>query len=133
MIRRRIVTDAAAHDGTRLREGLIDPNNTASEVWADTAYRSEANETFLRSIGKVSRIHVKKPHGKPVQPRTAAANAKKSTVRAHVEHPFAVLKGPMRLVVRTIGKARAEAAITLATMAYNLKRWCWLDRRTVPA
>lgn len=133
VIRRRIVTDAAAHDGTRLREGLIDPNNTASEVWADTAYRSEANETFLRGIGKVSRIHVKKPRGKPMSRRTAAANAKKSTVRAHVEHPFAVLKGPMHLVVRTIGKARAEAAITLAAMAYNMKRWCWLDRRSVPA
>lgn len=39
----------------------------------------------------------------------------------------------MRLVVRTIGKARAEAAITLAAMAYNRKRWGWLDRKTMPA
>ena len=51
VIRRRLVTDAAAHDGARLREGLIDPNNTASDVWADTAYRSRANENYLRSIG----------------------------------------------------------------------------------
>ena len=27
VIRRQMVTDAAAHDGARLREGLIDPNN----------------------------------------------------------------------------------------------------------
>lgn len=54
--------------------------------------------------------------------RTAAANAKNSAVRAHVKHPFAALKGPMHLVVRTIGKARAEAAITIASMAYNMKR-----------
>jgi hypothetical protein len=39
----------------------------------------------------------------------------------------------MRLVVRTIGKARAEATITLAAMAYNMKRWCWLDRKSLPA
>ncbi len=39
-IRTSRVTDAAAHDGARLREGLIDPENTASDVWADTAYRS---------------------------------------------------------------------------------------------
>ena len=45
IIRRHKVTDAAAHDGARLREGLIDPVNTASDVWADTAYRSSANET----------------------------------------------------------------------------------------
>ena len=38
------VTDAAAHDVARLREGLIDPENTASDVWADTAYRSAKNE-----------------------------------------------------------------------------------------
>ncbi len=40
IIRRHRVTHAAAHDGAQLREGLIDPNNTASDVWADTAYRS---------------------------------------------------------------------------------------------
>jgi IS5 family transposase len=130
VIRRPAVTDAAAHDGARLREGLIDPNNTASDVWADTAYRSKANEDDLRGIGKVSRIHVKKPKGKPMSKRTSQANAKKSSVRARVEHPFAVLKGPMRLMVRTIGLARAEGAITFAAMAYNMKRWCWLDRRS---
>ncbi len=51
-IRRQKVTDAAAHDGARLREGLIDPSNTASDVWADTAYRSKANEEFLSDRGK---------------------------------------------------------------------------------
>lgn len=133
VIRRRITTDAAAHDGARLREGLIDPNNTASDVWADTAYRSQANEDFLRGIGKVSRIHVKKPKGRSMSKRTSQANATKSAVRSRVEHPFAVLKGAMRLMVRTIGKARAESTITLAVMAYNMKRWCWLDRRSAPA
>ena len=38
----------------------------------------------------------------------------------------------MGLVVRTIGLARATA-ITVANMAYNMKRWCWLDRRSLPA
>ncbi len=37
VIRRGRTNDAAAHDGARLREGLIDPNNTASDVWADAA------------------------------------------------------------------------------------------------
>jgi hypothetical protein len=36
-------------------------------------------------------------------------------------------------VIRTIGLARASAAVTLTNMAYNMKRWCWLDRRAVPA
>jgi IS5 family transposase len=39
----------------------------------------------------------------------------------------------MGLVIRTIGLARASAAVTLANMAYNMKRWYWPDRRSVPA
>jgi transposase, IS5 family len=132
IIRRAKVTDAAAHDGARLREGLIDPNNTGSDVWADSAYRSAENERFLAGLGKVSRIHRRKPPGRPMPKRTARANAAKSAVRAHVEHPFAHQKGPMRLVIRTIGIARATAAVMLANMTYNMKRWCWLDRTTQP-
>ena len=133
IIRRAKVTDAAAHDGARLREGLIDPTNTASDVWADSAYRSAENERFLAGIGKVSRIHRRKPPGRPMPKRTARANAAKSSVRAHVEHPFAHQKGPMGMVIRTIGIARATATVVLANMAYNMKRWCWLDGRRAPA
>jgi IS5 family transposase len=141
VIRRGKTTDAAAHDGARLREGLIDPNNTASDVWAGdrrsagghTAYRSGENERYLADNGKVSCIHRRKPPGRPMPRHHARANAAKSTVRAHVEHPFAYQKGVMGLVIRTIGLARANATITLANMAYNMKRWCWLDRRAAPA
>ena len=37
IVRRQIVTDAARHDGGRLREGLIQRANTARDVWADSA------------------------------------------------------------------------------------------------
>src|SRR5512134_350864 len=133
IIRRGKVTNAAAHDGARLREGLIDQNNTASDVWADSAYRSAENERFLARIGKTSRIHCRKPKGTPMPRRTARANAVKSAIRAAVEHPFAHQKGFMGLVIRTIGLARAEATIRLANIAYNMKRWCWLERRALPA
>lgn len=133
IIRRSLVSDAAAHDGARLREGLIDPDNTASAVWADTAYRSQVNEAYLEGHGKVSQVHRKKPRGKAMPKRTARANAKKSAVRARVEHVFAHQKGFMGLAIRTIGLARAKATITLANMAYNMKRWCWLEGRGVPA
>ena len=52
-----------AYEGARLREGLLDKTNTARPVWADTAYRSKANEEFLARNGLVSRIHCKKPPG----------------------------------------------------------------------
>ncbi len=132
-IRRQEVTDAAAHDGARLREGLVDPTNTASDVWADTAYRSAANEAFLEARGKVSRIHRKKPRGKPLPRHTARANARKSAVRATIEHVFAQQKDRMNLVVRSIGIERARATIVMANIAYNLGRWRWWEGRPVPA
>jgi len=133
VIRRQKVTNAAAADGARLREGLIAPDNTAGDVWADSAYRSQANEDYLVGQGKVSRIHRKKPKGKPMPVAIRRANAAKSKIRARVEHVFAEQKDRMGLFIRTIGIARAEAAMTFANMAFNMKRWCWLTRRPAEA
>jgi len=77
-IRKWAATDAAAYEGARLREGLLDKTNTASSVWADTAYRSAANETFMEKNGFVSRVHRKKPKGKPMPDAVRRANAEKS-------------------------------------------------------
>ena len=133
LIRTWLVTDAAAHDGARLREGLIDPTNAASPVWADTAYRSAANEAFLTGRGKTSPIHRKKPKGRPMPRRMARANARKSAVWSGIEHVFAAQKGAMDLVIRTIGIARARTRIGLANLAYNMKRLAWLERQLAPA
>jgi transposase, IS5 family len=129
LIRKWRVTDAAAHAGSRLKD-LLDPTNTASEVWADSAYRSKKNEELLRERLLVSRIHRKKPADRPMPARTARANAKKSAVRAHVEHVFAEQKARMGLFVRTIGLARATAKIGLANLVYNMRRLLWLERQT---
>jgi IS5 family transposase len=111
LIRKWTATDAAAYDGARLAD-VLDRENTASEVWADTAYRSAKNEDHLTRHGFVSCIHRKKPKGRPMAERTRNANARKSKVRSAVEHVFAYQKGPMVvLVVRTIGIARARVAI----------------------
>jgi len=123
-----------SHISIDRRHGLIRRGKTtASDVWADTAYRSAENERYLAGIGRVSRIHRRKPRGRSMPRHHARANAANSAVRAHVEHPFAHQKGIMGLVIRTIGLARESAAVTLTNMAYNMKRWCWLGRRAVPA
>ena len=82
VIRRQIVTAAAAHDGKRLREGLIDHGNTCGEVGADTAYRSAENKKWLKENGLNSGIHRKKPRGRPMPARTSKANGCKSKDRA---------------------------------------------------
>jgi IS5 family transposase len=125
-------THAAAHDGARLEE-VLDGDNTASGVWADTAYRSAKNEAMLAARGLVSRIHRKKPKGRPMPARTRRANAAKSAVRSKVEHVFAHQKGLMGAVVRTIGLARARVKIGLVNLAYNMRRLVWLHGRGAPA
>ena len=50
LVRRFTVTHAAAHDGAQLG-AVLDPGNTASAVWADTAYRSAANLEMLERRG----------------------------------------------------------------------------------
>ena len=97
-IRSAKVTDGARFDGRMLRD-VVTRDNTASDVWADTAYRSQANEAWLKSMDRVSRVHRKKPRGKPMSRRASGANAKRSTVRARVEHVFARQKGQMGLFI----------------------------------
>lgn len=65
--------------------------------------------------------------------RTAKANAKKSAVRATVEHVFAQQKQRMKLTIRSIGIKRAAATIGMANIAYNLMRWRWWETRAAPA
>jgi len=127
-IRKGKTTDGARFDGRMLRD-VVTNDNTASDVWADTAYRSQANEKWLKRQSRVSRIHRRKPRGRPMPERTAKANAVKSKVRARVEHVFAQQKDQMGLFIRTIGIKRAEAKITLANLAYNMNRLIFHERR----
>jgi len=127
-IRKWTATDAAAYEGARLREGLLDKTNTAASVWADTAYRSAANEAFMAKNGFVSRIHRKKPKGRPMSDAVRRANALKSIVRSRVEHVFAEQKDRMGLFIRTIGIARAKVKIGMANLVYNFRRLVFWGR-----
>src|SRR5215207_7694739 len=126
LIRTWAATNAARHDGAQL-SNLVSKDNTASDLWADTAYRSKVNEKHLADNGLRSQIHRKKPPGRPMPLNVARANGAKSKVRSAVEHVFAHQKGPMGLVVRTIGLARATVKIGLANIVYNMRRAVWLS------
>lgn len=128
-IRKGKTTDGARFDGRMLRD-VVTKDNTSSDVWADTAYRSQSNEKWLKAQGRASRIHRKKPRGKPMPENIRRGNATKSKVRARVEHVFAHQKAVMSLFIRAIGIKRAEAKITLANLAYNMHRLIFHERRT---
>jgi transposase, IS5 family len=131
-IRSFAVTDAAAHDGGQLGK-LLDPHNTASGVWADSAYRSAANAALLARRGLVPHLQRPKPRGKPMPPHMVRGNASRARVRVAIEHVFAAQKCRLGLVIRSIGLARATARLGLANLVTNMRRLVWLEARLTPA
>ena len=126
LIRGWTVTGASAYDGAQLRN-VLDRKNTGSTVWADTAYRSKANETWLDRNGSPMSDAAK------LTEAMSRANGRRSRIRACIEHVFAQQKARMGLIVRTIGIARARTKIGIVNLAYNLTRYVWHERRTAPA
>src|SRR4051812_41997953 len=133
LMRRYTVTDAAVHDSQKL-EALLDPHNPASDVWADTAYRSKETEEKLAEKGLRSRIHRRASRGKPLSQRAQKANRTRSKVRSRVEHVFGHQHTSMGgKIVRTIGLVRAKAKIGLMNLVYNISRLAFLERTATPA
>lgn len=126
--RRYHVTDAAVHDSQAM-EAILDGDNTSSEVWADSAYRSAEIEGKLKGKGLKSRIHRKGKRNRPLSAREKRGNRTRSTVRARVEHVFGALSNDMGgPLVRAIGLVRAKARIGLRNLAYNMRRLVQLER-----
>ncbi len=128
LVRRYQVTDAAVHD-SQVLDDILDPDNTASDVWADSAYRSAEIEATLVERGLKSRIHRKGHRNKPLSEREMRGNKTRSSVRARVEHIFGSQSNDMGgTLVRSIGLVRTKARIGLKNLAYNMRRLVQLER-----
>jgi IS5 family transposase len=133
LVRRYEVTAASKHD-SQVVDDILDPDNTASDVWADSAYRSAEIEAKLAEKGLKSRIHRKGHRGKPLSEREKRGNRTRSKVRARVEHVFGAQSNDMGgTLVRSIGLVRAKARIGLKNLAYNMRRLVQLERLTMAA
>ena len=127
-IRDYAVSDASVHD-SRMLDELIDGENTASGVWADSAYRSADTENKLEDKGKRSHIHYKAKRNKPLTARQMRANKTRSKVRVRVEHVFGFQERSMGgKFIRTIGMARARTKIGMMNLVYNMNRMVQFER-----
>ena len=132
-MRRYTVSSASVHDSQKL-EDVLDPDNTASGVWADSAYRSAETEAKLAERGMTSHIHRRGSRNTPLTTREEAANKTRSKVRARVEHVFGNQQGSMGgKLVRTIGIVRAAVKIGMQNLAYNMRRLVVLERIAMAA
>ena len=133
LVRRYQVTDAAVHD-SQIVDDILDPDNTASDVWADSAYRSAEIEAKLEERSLKSRIHRKGHRNKPLNERSMRGNKTRSKVRARIEHVFGAQTNDMGgTLVRSIGLVRAKARIGLKNLVYNMRRLVQLERLAATA
>jgi transposase, IS5 family len=123
LIRGYVVTDAAVHD-SKVFEDLLDETNSSAEVYADSAYRSEASEKLLQERGFRPRLQRKGGRNRKLTQRERQGNKTRAKIRCRIEHVFgvqAMLAGS--LILRTIGMLRAKVKIGLRNFAYNIHRY----------
>ena len=131
LVRNYRVTPANVHD-SQVFDEVIDPDNEDPDVWADSAYRSEATEARLEGATYLSPIHEKGQAGQPLNDEQTQRNQARSRIRARVEHLFGFQENSLGgKRVRTLGLARAKIKIGLMNLAYNLCRYAQLCRRGV--
>jgi IS5 family transposase len=121
-------TPASVHD-SQVFEELLDKDNSSRDVWADSAYRSEEKLQSLKKRKYREHLQHKGCRHKKLTEREVQGNRIRSRIRSRVEHIFGVqAKRAGNLILRTIGLIRAKAKIGLRNLAYNLDRFCVLQR-----
>ncbi len=67
----------------------------------------------------------------PAKLRQKDRDARWTVKYSRAKYVFVHQKGPMAAFVRTIGKARAETKIGMVNLAYNMRRFLWLESQTM--
>ena len=100
-------------------------------LWADSAYMSAANIAWINENYPHIKLHISEKGYKnnPLTDEQKANNREKSRIRARIEHIFGHITGSMGgMFIRCIGIERAECAIGLKNLAYNISRYATLCR-----
>lgn len=130
------VTPASVHD-SQVFEELLDQTEESDgnkrTVYADSAYRSAAQEQRLADNRMDSQICEKGTRGNPLSEEHKQSNRNKSKVRARVEHVFGAQAAMGGHLVRTIGLPRAKVKIGLMNLVYNMMRLVQLIKLNVKA
>ena len=118
------VSSARPHDSQHFDDVLI---GNETEIWADSAYRSEEREKKLEKQDIKSQINEKAQRNKPLTDTQKESNRMKSKTRARVEHCYGQMKfhdGFTRTRYYRMQANRADAFFH--AIAYNLRRGVFL-------
>ena len=123
---RRLKTDTASTHDVQHLDWLIDSGNTCRDLYADRGYASKEREEALQAKGYRPQIQRKAKPKRPLSQRQKQRNTRIARIRARVEHVFAAIEAMGGKTIRTIGQARADFALTLMAVCYNIRRTVWL-------
>lgn len=120
------VTDASVHE-SQILENLLEKSDSHHELFADSAYSGAPIKSILDKRKIRSRIHEKGYRGSPLTNIQKEQNRKKSRIRARVEHVFGCMANTLNgQLIRSIGIKRAQTAIGLNNLLYNMLRYIQL-------
>ena len=122
------MTRPSTHDSQEIEQVLDTTLNTGRGVWADSAYRSTSIEQALRTHRLRSQIHYKGYRNTPLSAAKKRTNKTRSSTRSRVEHVFGYMETVLGgMIIHTIGLARAKVKITFKNLAYNMRRFTFLQ------
>ena len=130
---RKIETDTASTHDSQHFDNVFDTTNTSRAVYADRGYPSEQREAWLKVHGFRNQIQRKGKRNKPLSECQQRRNHRIAKTRARVEHVFAAIEQMGGKMIRTIGRARANFAMTMMAACYNLKRLIYFRKAGVEA
>ena len=118
-------TSANVHDSQVFQE-LVDESDEA--VLADSAYYSEAHETYLLECNAQEFLMRKAYRNRPLSKADQIFNKGVSRIRVRVEHVFGRMKQLGMDYFRGIGLKRAKQHNSLSNLIYNMDRYAFLKR-----
>jgi len=128
---RAVITTPANVNDTVPADQLI--RGDEREVYADKAYDTHARRARLKQQGIKDRLMHRPNQYHPLTPSQQRRNSLIAHHRAAVETTFATLKRRMGCdAIRYVGLVKASAQVTLAAMAFNLRRWVTISAATKP-
>jgi IS5 family transposase len=121
------ITPASTHDSQVIKKLIGDDDNV---VYADSAYKSEETEIYLKDKKVKSKVTKRAYRNTPLTNKEHKENYKHSKTRVRVEHIFGTLTSQMNnaLNLTAIGIDRIKSTIGLLNLTYNLVRYEQLVR-----
>lgn len=117
------ITSAEVHDSQMLDSLTNEKQDAYQFMYADSAYRSKANQDLLKKKNITSRIHEKGYRNHPLTEKQKQRNKRKSKVRARIEHIFGFMTNTMRgMYIWCRSIKQAKTTIGLNNLTYNLFR-----------